>query len=298
MPNDSLGISLTGHHHITKAVGKVQEGFDFHTKVLGLKCVKRTLFYDGDTPIYHLYYGNDLGEESTLLTTFPVAHIGAKGTEGSGQVSFVSLSGPESALGYWKDRLTSHGFDVTEAERFGEKHLDFRSPHNIRLSLVGVSEDIRAPHSDGPVPAENMICGTHAAGVSTRDIDFMEEFLQMAWGSWKEAEDGNRVRYTMGEGGTGTFTDFEIEPDRKAGSWTVGEGTIHHMAYNVPTREQQDRTRILSKAWATPIAGMSRIAAILTPSMCGLRRAPYSRLVAHTSQLLPVMSLKSHSVRS
>ena len=73
MPNESPGMSLTGHHHITMAVGNVQEDFDFHTKVLGLKCVKRTLFYDGDTPIYHLYYGNDLGEESTLLTTFPVA---------------------------------------------------------------------------------------------------------------------------------------------------------------------------------------------------------------------------------
>jgi len=35
MPNDSPGISLTGHPHITMAVGKVQEDLDFHTKVLG-----------------------------------------------------------------------------------------------------------------------------------------------------------------------------------------------------------------------------------------------------------------------
>ena len=145
------GTSLTGHHHITIGVGNVQEDFDFHTKVLGLKCVKRTLFYDGATPVYHIYYGNDVGEESTLVTTFPVAHIGVKATEGSGQVSYVSLSVPNAAMDYWKERLNSHGFEVMENERFGERHLDFRSPHNIRLSIVGVEEDTRTPHSSGPV---------------------------------------------------------------------------------------------------------------------------------------------------
>ena len=241
------GTSLTGHHHITIGVGNVQEDFDFHTKVLGLKCVKRTLFYDGATPVYHLYYGNDIGDESTLLTTFPVAHVGVKAREGSGQVSYVSLSVPEDSLPYWKKRLREHGFEVTETERFGEKHLDFRSPHNIRVSMAGVEDDARAPYSDGPVPAENMIRGTHAAGVSTRDMEFMAEFLEVAWGSRKEADDSNLVRYTMGEGGTGTYTDFEIEPDRKPGSWTVGEGAIHHMAYNVPSRKEQDAIKFFTE---------------------------------------------------
>ena len=240
MSTDQPGNSLTGHHHITIGVGEPQVDFDFHTKVLGLKCVKRTLFYDGATPVYHFYYGNDLGDESTLLTTFPVAHIGVKATEGSGQVSYVSLSVAVDALSYWKKRLEEHGFTVTETERFGERHLDFRSPHNIRLSIVGVEVDSRLPHSSGPVPAEMMIRGTHAAGVSTRDMEFMEEFLQLAWGSHKVADDTGMVRFSMGEGGTGTYTDFEIEPERKSGSWTVGEGAIHHMAYNVATREQQD----------------------------------------------------------
>ncbi len=75
----------------------------------------------------------------------------------------------------------------------------------------------------------------------------MEEFLQVAWGSRKEADDTNLVRYTMGEGGSGTFTDFEIEADRKPGSWTVGEGAIHHMAYNVATREQQDAIKFFTE---------------------------------------------------
>ena len=239
----SPGKALTGHHHVTIGVGNAQEDFDFHTKVLGLKCCKRTLFYDGDLPIYHFYYGNDIGEESTLLTTFPLAHIGVKGTEGSGQVSHVGLSVPESSLVYWKDRLEAHGFEIRESEKFGERRLDFRSPHNIRLSMVGVADDDRKPYSAGPVPAENMIRGTHSVGVSTRDMDFMAEFMEIAWGSDRGAEDGNWRRYSMGAGGSGAYTDFEIEPDRKPGSWTVGAGTIHHIAYNCPDRETQDKLK-------------------------------------------------------
>ena len=82
-------------------------------------------FYDGATPVYHFYYGNDLGEESTLLTTFPVAHLGVKAVEGVGQVRHVDLSVPESSLPYWKNRLESFGVEVSEVEFFGERRLEF-----------------------------------------------------------------------------------------------------------------------------------------------------------------------------
>lgn len=243
MAHQLPGTNLTGHHHITMGVGNPQEDFDFHTKVLGLKCVKRTLFYDGDVPIYHLYYGNDIGNEGTLLTTFPLSHLGVKGKRGSGQVSNVSLSVPPGALDFWASRLKDHGMEATENERFGEKHLDFVSPHDICLSIVEDSEDSRAPHSSGPVPAEMMIRGTHSVGVSTRDMEFMSEFLEIGWGSRVESDDKGMVRYAMGEGGSGTYTDFFIEPKRTPGSWAVGEGAIHHMAYNVPSTEAQKKIK-------------------------------------------------------
>jgi catechol 2,3-dioxygenase-like lactoylglutathione lyase family enzyme len=58
--------AIQRHHHITLCVGTAQQDYDFHTQVLSLKSVKKTLIYDGGTPFYHLYYGNDTGEESTL----------------------------------------------------------------------------------------------------------------------------------------------------------------------------------------------------------------------------------------
>ena len=75
--------AIERHHHITLCVGGAQEDYDFHTQVLGLKSVKKTALYDGDVPIYHLYYGNDSGAESTLVTTFPMRQSGRVGRRGA-----------------------------------------------------------------------------------------------------------------------------------------------------------------------------------------------------------------------
>src|SRR5215510_7422826 len=105
------------HHHITLCTGGAQEDYDFHTQVLSLKSVKKTALYDGSYPIYHLYYGNDTGQESTLVTAFPMRQSGRKGRKGSGQITALALSVPVSALGFWRERLQTHGFQVIDSER-------------------------------------------------------------------------------------------------------------------------------------------------------------------------------------
>ncbi len=243
MSGTTPGSHVMRHHHITIATGGAQEDYDFHTKILGLKSVKKTLFYDGTNPIYHLYYGNDAGEESSLVTTFPMRHTGVKGQKGSGQVSYVALSIPTGAIEYWKDRLTEHKFSVTETERFGERYLDFEHPCGVNYTLVGVDNDLRTPHTQGPVPAEMMIRGTHSIGVSMRDSEFMEEFMQIGWGGKRVTDDENLIRYAVGDGDSGTLVDFVVEPDRKLGSWIVGEGTIHHMAFEVASHDHQNELK-------------------------------------------------------
>ena len=69
MPNPGF---IRGTHHLTFCVGGAQEDYDFHVRLLGLKSVKKTVLFDGEIPIYHLYYGNRVGDASTLLTAFPV----------------------------------------------------------------------------------------------------------------------------------------------------------------------------------------------------------------------------------
>ena len=61
--------------------------------------------------------------------------------KGSGQVSILALSVPESSLPFWHDRLHDHGFETTETERFGEKRIAFQHPCGIDYELVGVADD-------------------------------------------------------------------------------------------------------------------------------------------------------------
>lgn len=64
---------FNGTHHLTFCVRGAQEDYDFHAGPLDLRFVKKTVLFDGEIPIYHLYYGNTGGDASTLLTSFPTA---------------------------------------------------------------------------------------------------------------------------------------------------------------------------------------------------------------------------------
>jgi catechol 2,3-dioxygenase-like lactoylglutathione lyase family enzyme len=234
------------HHHITLCSGGAQEDYDFHTKVLSLKSVKKTALYDGDVPIYHLYYGNDLGEESTLVTTFPMRQSGRKGRKGTGQVRWLSLSVPQSSLAFWRKRLTGHGFEVREASRFGERALQFQHPCGLDYELVGIADDNRKPYSNGEVPPELAIRGTHGIVVSAREHETSNEFMTQAWSARRVAEDGRFVRYVFGDGSgtaSGQIVDFMLEPELPQASWTYGEGIIHHCAFQVDDHSAQDQVK-------------------------------------------------------
>jgi len=234
------------HHHITLCSGGAQEDYDFHTKVLSLKSVKKTALYDGDVPIYHFYYGNDLGEESTLVTTFPMRQSGRRARRGTGQIRVLSLSVPVSALGFWHKRLTAHGLEVHEASRFGERALAFQHPCGLDYELVGIADDDRKPYSNGEVPSELAIRGTHAIVVSVREHETSNEFMTQGWSARRVTEDGPYVRYAFGDGPgaeTGHIVDFKLEPDLPQASWTYGEGIVHHCAFQVDDYTAQDRVK-------------------------------------------------------
>lgn len=228
------------YHHLTMCTGTAQEDYDFHTGLLGLKSVKKTALYDGTTPIYHLYYGNDTGEESTLLTSFPMRQSGRVGRKGSGQVATISLSVPESALGFWRDRLRDTGYEFSERERFGEKMLVLENPGHIEYELVGVADDDRLPWAGAGVPRDMAIRGVHGVTVSVRDATASNEFMEGAWNGKLTEEDDGYLRYEVGDGGTGTIVDFRVESDLPAGSWMFGEGIVHHVAFAVDGYDAQD----------------------------------------------------------
>lgn len=235
--------SILRHHHVTLCTGGTQEDYDFHTQVLSLKSVKKTALYDGVVPIHHLYYGNDLGEASTLVTSFPMRQSGRKGRRGSGQIRALSLSVPVSSLGFWRARLDAHGFAPRETERFGERRLEFAHPCGIPYELVGIADDDRRPYGNGRVPSELAIRGTHGISVSVRDLETSSEFMALAWSGTEVARDGAYTRYTVGDGRAGTIVDFVLEPSLPQATWTFGEGVFHHCAFEVADLGAQDAVK-------------------------------------------------------
>lgn len=229
--NEQPSAVLERHHHITLNVDGAQEDYDFHTVVLGLKSVKKTMLYDGLVPIYHLYYGNDVGQESTLVTTFPRRHQGKSGTPGSGQISALNLSIPASSLAWWRARLVGNGFEVLTSEQLGEQVLEFSHPSGIPYRLVGSADDDRLPATSSDVPAEFGIRGVHGIDVTVADGDRAGAFMADLWSCRPTLNEASVQRWEMGAGGPGTIVDVVIDSGIRPG--IDGDGIVNHCAFHV-----------------------------------------------------------------
>ena len=237
MPNPG---TISGTHHLTFCVGGAQEDYDFHVRTLGLKSVKKTVLFDGEIPIYHLYYGNGAGDASTILTAFPYRQAGWMGKRGTNQLRTILLSVPVDSLGYWSDRLAGAGLEAKQAERFGSPRLEFAHPCGIPYTMVGVDVDTRTPYDGGDVPGEHAIRGAFGTATSVREPEPMDFFLREGMNAEVVASEGANHQYRIGtdEGG-GRILELVEEPDRPQGTWQFGEGTIHHHAFDAGTAENQ-----------------------------------------------------------
>ena len=66
--------------------------------------------------------------------------------------------------------------------------------------------------------------------LSVREVPETERFFVDALGFRKTGVDGNYHRFETGTGGANKTVTLLHEPDRPAGSWTFGAGTVHHIA--------------------------------------------------------------------
>lgn len=234
---------VQGHHHVTLCVGGAQEDYAFHTELLGLRSVKKTVLFDGTTPIYHLYYGNHHGDPSTLITTFPFRQTGIEGRRGSGQIKTIQCSVPPGSLGFWQKRLKDHGIASTMGTRYNQNRLHFSHPCGIEYELVEVANDGRPPITTNEIGPKVALRGVYGIEVSVRDKDSMEDFLQRGFGYTKTGEEGARVRYEAQNTKVGNVVELVHEPDLPQGSWTFGAGTVHHCAFKVNNLDEQTQVK-------------------------------------------------------
>lgn len=73
---------ILGLHHITAIAGDAQRNYDFYTKTLGFRLVKKTVNFD-DPQTYHFFFGDEVGTPGTIITFFPWTNV-RQGKNGAG----------------------------------------------------------------------------------------------------------------------------------------------------------------------------------------------------------------------
>ena len=224
MDNRILGI-----HHITAIASDAQRNFDFYTRTLGLRLVKKTVNFD-DPGTYHFYFGDEVGTPGSILTFFPWPGA-QKGQIGVGMPTEIGYSVPKGSLEFWTSRFTE--LKVKQgaiSERFGEQYLSFEDPDGLLLNLIVPSEiDNRKPWTTNDVNENVAPKGFHNIVLTVRRLEPTAKILTDVFGYKQLSQEGNRYRFITDAIQTANIVDIVEEPDGKAGH--TAAGTNHHVAF-------------------------------------------------------------------
>lgn len=224
MENKILGI-----HHITAIAGEAQRNYDFYTKTLGLRLVKKTVNFD-DPGTYHFYYGDEIGNPGSILTFFPWQGV-RKGQTGIGMVTEIGYSVPKESLEFWKKRFdTENVKQQSISERFGEQLIQFEDPDGLVLNfIVSNTEDNRKAWTTADVKDDVANKGFHSAVLTLRNMDKTATILTDIFGYKFSKQEGNRARFVTDAVTTANIIDIAEEPNGRQG--INAGGTNHHIAF-------------------------------------------------------------------
>jgi glyoxalase family protein len=231
-------MTVAGIHHITALASSAAESYDFYTRVLQLRLVKKTVNFD-DPYTYHLYFGDQTGRPGTILTFFPWEQV-HPGTPGAGSVSAVAFAVAPGALNHWRDRLADYRIPFDEAARFGESVIRFSDPHGLPLELIAPPPALDEQEDSAAPEIETAIQGFHSATVLLHRMEDTETLITKGMGMVPMGPEGNRYRFAMDDRkSAGQLLDVVIDPS--ASPVRPGGGTVHHIAFR--TRDSQEQIK-------------------------------------------------------
>ena len=227
--------TILGIHHITAIAGEAQRNYDFYTRILGLRLVKKTVNFD-DPGTYHFYYGNERGEPGTILTFFPWTSV-KPGYTGTGMATEIGYSVPAGSHAFWQERFREFGVKQDElVERFGELRLPFTDPDGLNLHLVVPStRDERKPWEAAGVNAAMATKGFHSITLTLKDVKNTARVLTDIFGYRLLRQEGNVYRFITDAIESAATVDIIEDPSGRAG--LVAGGTNHHVAFRVKNEE-------------------------------------------------------------
>jgi predicted esterase/catechol 2,3-dioxygenase-like lactoylglutathione lyase family enzyme len=242
-----------GIHHITAISSDAQKTYDFYTKVLGLRFVKKTVNFDSpDT--YHLYFGNEAGEPGTIITFFPFKDAG-RGMRGTGQATKIQFAVPLGSLSMWLDRLLQHKVEhETITKQFGNSTLRFFDPDGLQLELVMTDiKDYPEPRvpvsgSEGQKKAATTLISSKMAisaffgiELTVKDKEKTAKVLSEILDYTEVKTEGYHSRYQSKQANFAQFIDIFEMPGWPQGR--IKAGTVHHVAFRADSKETQRNLR-------------------------------------------------------
>ena len=228
---------MPGIHHVTAIAGDPLKNFDFYTRDLGLRFVKKTVNFD-DASTYHFYYGDETGTPGTILTFFPWAGA-PTGRRGVGETHQTAFRVPLRSLGYWTHRFVEKGIaHQAQEKRFDEQVIPFTDPDGMALAIVGVpGAEEELGWSNGDIPAEHAIRGFQGVMLLLDSAAKTAAILTDVFGFHEVAREGSVIRYAAPGDANGSVVDIYEAKGFLRGH--QGRGSVHHIAFRVADDAQQ-----------------------------------------------------------
>ena len=233
---------IKGLHHVTAVTRDAQINVDFYRNVLGQRFVKKTVNFDVPDS-YHFYFADEIGTPGTVLTFFVWQNV-KRGVRGNGETAAVAYSIPSGSIGFWQDYLRDKTVTTHPVEqRFGMEVLPFDDPDGMRIELVAseFSPDVRY-WDNGPVPHEYSLRGFHSVTLWLAEIEPTADLLTNQMGYSFVGQEGSRYRFIGAINSLGNTLDIlhrPVQPEAMPDEAIFGAGSIHHIAFRVPSDEIQ-----------------------------------------------------------
>jgi glyoxalase family protein len=230
-------MELNGIHHITAITADAQQNVDFYAGLLGLRLVKKTVNFDAPD-IYHLYYGDEVGNPGSILTFFEFPGV-PRGRAGAGMVYRLVWRVTAEALDFWAERLSAAGIPVERTPT----SLRFDDPEGLALELAiddGADEPLVAEYPD--VAFEHALRGFAGVRVHAELARIDARFLS----SLGFARSEENIYELAGASRHAFYAYDACPPEQPPERPLQGAGTVHHIAWATPPEEHAAwRERVL-----------------------------------------------------
>lgn len=238
--------TIKGIHHITAIAGDAKRNYDFYTRILGLRLIKKTVNFD-DPETYHLYYGDQMGTPGSILTFFPNDGI-PSGRPGTRQATAIGFSIDKTSFDFWRQHFEKNGVHYLElAEKFNEPYLTVFDPDGLRLELIGSSKkDNRPSWTSKEVSGNNALKGFHNITLTLNELTPTANILTKLFGYQLVEQRDNLFRFVTNSVPNAAIVDLLISESEAAGH--VSMGSVHHVAFRVEDEKilMQFRDKIIA----------------------------------------------------